>query len=210
MTSQVCLWWLVTTVQKFEPNEPKIILAVSDNTLCVWKHLQNNWNLRQRSSIGNLLTPWSRVLVEKLTGSAASQEILRLFGTRRFLTLLTSARHLSLSWANSIQSPQPPPISWWSILILSFFQFYCVTKWNSCLWVTLPLLSFEVVISGSIRRSYHFISFHSEVCDGIEWYWISRAIATEVKHWVLYKPIKYPYLMFLHVRSVSVRIDKWH
>jgi len=44
-----------------------------------------------------LLTPWNRVLLEKLTGSAASQEIPRIFGTRRFITVLTSARHLSLS-----------------------------------------------------------------------------------------------------------------
>ena len=66
-----------------------------------------------------LLTPWSRVLLEKLTGSAASQEIPRIFGTRRFITAFTSARHLSLCWANSIQSPQPPPTSWRSILILS-------------------------------------------------------------------------------------------
>ena len=66
-----------------------------------------------------LLTPWSRVLLEKLTGSAASQEIPCIFGTRRFLTILTSARHLSLSWANSIQSPQAPTTSWRSILILS-------------------------------------------------------------------------------------------
>jgi hypothetical protein len=42
------------------------------------------------------------------------------YGTRRFFTVLTSARHLSLSWANSIQSPWPPPTSWTSILILSF------------------------------------------------------------------------------------------
>ena len=66
-----------------------------------------------------LFTPWSRVLLEKLTGSAASQELPRIFGTRRFLTVPTSARHLSLSWANSIQSPQLPPTSWRSILILS-------------------------------------------------------------------------------------------
>ena len=44
-----------------------------------------------------ILTPWSRVLLEELTGSAASQEIPRIFGTRRFLTVPTSARHLSLS-----------------------------------------------------------------------------------------------------------------
>jgi hypothetical protein len=66
-----------------------------------------------------LLIPWSRVLLEKLTGSAASQEIPRIFETRNLITVLTSARHLSLSWANSIQSPQPPPTSWSSILILS-------------------------------------------------------------------------------------------
>ena len=71
------------------------------------------------SQLTYLLTPWSRVLLEKLTGSAASQEIPRIFGTRRFITVPTSARQLSLSWANSIQSPQPPPTSWRSILILS-------------------------------------------------------------------------------------------
>jgi hypothetical protein len=41
------------------------------------------------------------------------------YGTRGFFTVLTSARQLSLSWAYSIQSPRPPPISWTSILILS-------------------------------------------------------------------------------------------
>jgi hypothetical protein len=45
-----------------------------------------------------VLTPWSRVLLEKLTVNfAASQEIPRIYGTRKFLTVPTSARHLSLS-----------------------------------------------------------------------------------------------------------------
>jgi hypothetical protein len=44
-----------------------------------------------------LLTPWSRVLLEKLTGFAASQEIPRIYRTRKFITILTSACHLSLS-----------------------------------------------------------------------------------------------------------------
>ena len=70
-------------------------------------------------SLTYLLTPYSTVLLEKLTGSAGCQQIPRIFGTRRFLTVLTSARHLSLSWANSIQSPQPPLSSRRSILILS-------------------------------------------------------------------------------------------
>ena len=44
-----------------------------------------------------LLTPWSRVLLEKLTGSGTSQEIPRIFGTRKFITVLTSALPLSIS-----------------------------------------------------------------------------------------------------------------
>jgi hypothetical protein len=41
---------------------------------------------------------------------AASQEIPRIFGTRRFIAAFTSARHLSLSWASSIQSIPHIPI----------------------------------------------------------------------------------------------------
>jgi hypothetical protein len=44
-----------------------------------------------------LFIPWSRVLLEKLTGFADSQEIPRIYGTQKFITVLTSARHLSLS-----------------------------------------------------------------------------------------------------------------
>ena len=38
---------------------------------------------------------------------------------RKFITVLTSTRHLSLSWANPNQSPQPLPTSSRSVLILS-------------------------------------------------------------------------------------------
>ena len=78
-----------------------------------------HFHVIHNNNITHSLTPHSTVLLEKLTGSAASQEIPRIFGTRRFLAVLTSVRHLSLSWANSIQSPQPPSTSWRSILILS-------------------------------------------------------------------------------------------
>ena len=51
---------------------------------------------------------------------AASQEIPRTFHvTRRFITALTSVRHLSLSWTSPIQSIYPHPTSWRAILILS-------------------------------------------------------------------------------------------
>ena len=51
--------------------------------------------------------------------SSASQEISTYYGTRRFITSFTSARHLSLSWDRSIPSMSPNPTSWGSVLILS-------------------------------------------------------------------------------------------
>jgi hypothetical protein len=44
-----------------------------------------------------LLTPWSRVLLKKLTISQLIKIFTACYGTRRFITALTSARHLSLS-----------------------------------------------------------------------------------------------------------------
>jgi hypothetical protein len=66
-----------------------------------------------------LLTPWSRVLLEKLTGLQLVKKFPTFYGVLRFITAFTSALHLSLSWASSIQSIPPPPTSWRSILILS-------------------------------------------------------------------------------------------
>ena len=66
-----------------------------------------------------LLTPWCRVLLEKLTGLQLVKKFPAFHGTRRFITALTSVRHLSLSWANPIQSTDPHPTSCRSILILS-------------------------------------------------------------------------------------------
>ena len=66
-----------------------------------------------------LLHGASRVVLEKLTGFAAIKKFPAFYGTRKFITVLTSARHLSLSWANPIQSSQPLPTSSRSILILS-------------------------------------------------------------------------------------------
>ena len=66
-----------------------------------------------------LLTPRCRVLLEKLTGSQLVKKFPAFHGTPRFITALTSVRHLSLSWASPIQSIYPHPTSWISILILS-------------------------------------------------------------------------------------------
>jgi len=57
---------------------------------------------------------------------ASSQEISRNFGTRIFITAITSALHLSLSWSSSIHSIPPHQTSWRSILILSSHPRLCL------------------------------------------------------------------------------------
>ena len=80
----------------------------------IFKYVQQN--------IKYLLTPWWRVLLEKLTGLQLVKKFSAFHGTRRFITALTSVRHLSLSWDSPIQSIYPHPTSWRSILILSTHQ----------------------------------------------------------------------------------------
>ena len=65
------------------------------------------------------LTPCSTILLEKLTVSQLIKKFPAFYGTRMFITAITSARHLSLSWAISIQSIPSHPTSWRCILILS-------------------------------------------------------------------------------------------
>ena len=75
--------------------------------------------LEVRRLITYLLTPKSRVLLEKLTGSQPVKKFPAFYGTRRFITAFTSAGHLSLSWASSIQSIPPTSHFLKIILILS-------------------------------------------------------------------------------------------
>jgi hypothetical protein len=64
----------------------------------VWPEAYNYFWQERECKITYLLTPWSRVFLEKLTVNfAAGQEIPRIYGTRMSLTVPTSARHLSLS-----------------------------------------------------------------------------------------------------------------
>ena len=55
----------------------------------------------------------------KQTGLQLVKKFPAFYGTRRFITALTSLRHPSLSWASPIQSIYPHPTSWRSILIVS-------------------------------------------------------------------------------------------
>jgi hypothetical protein len=56
------------------------------------------------------LTPWIRVLLEKLAVSQQVKKFLTFYRTRRFSTTLTTARHLFLYWARWIQSKPPSSI----------------------------------------------------------------------------------------------------
>ena len=67
----------------------------------------------------HLLTPWCRVLLEKLTGLQLVKKFPAFHGTRRFITALTSLRHPFLFWFSPIQSIYPHPTFWRSVLILS-------------------------------------------------------------------------------------------
>ena len=81
------------------------------------------WAGHKQTFLTYLLTPWCRVLLEKLTALQLVKKFPAFHGTRRFITALTSLRHLSLSWASPIQSIYPHPTSWRSILILSTHLF---------------------------------------------------------------------------------------
>jgi len=70
-------------------------------------------------TLTSLLTPYSTVLPEKLTGSQLIRKFPAFYGTQRFITAFTNARHLSLFWTRTIQSMPPHLTSWRSSLKIS-------------------------------------------------------------------------------------------
>jgi hypothetical protein len=58
-----------------------------------------------------LLTPWNRVLVEKLTGFQLVKKFPAFYGTGRLITACKNACHLSKSWAQS-NNPGPSLTVW--------------------------------------------------------------------------------------------------
>jgi hypothetical protein len=83
-----------------------------------------------------LLTPWSIVLLETLTGLQLVKKFPTFCETRRFITAFTFARHLSLSWTSSIQSITPRPTSLKFHLSMYYPPIY--------VWVS-PVVSFPQV-----------------------------------------------------------------
>jgi hypothetical protein len=93
-----------------------------------------------------ILTPWSTVLPEKLTGPQLVKKFPAFYGTRRFITVYTTARHLSLSWARSIQTMTPiprlkDPFYYYSSIYASVFQvvsFPQVSPLKPCMHLSSP------------------------------------------------------------------------
>jgi len=100
-----------------------------------------------------LLTPWSGVLLEKLTGLQLVKKFPAFYGTRKFITAFTSTRHLSLSWGSPVQSIPPHLTSWRSILILSshiiiiiIIYMYILLYVHICLYISLCSLLNIVIV----------------------------------------------------------------
>jgi hypothetical protein len=80
------------------------LLLRQRNVNLVWALLEVQKNQRCKYNFTSLFTPWSRVVLEKLTGSQLVKKFPAVYGNRRFITAFTRARHLSLICASSIQS----------------------------------------------------------------------------------------------------------
>jgi hypothetical protein len=62
-----------------------------------------NFAWKKQYLLTTLFTPWSIIIPEKLTGSQLVKKFPAFYGTRRFITAFTTARHLSRSRARSFQ-----------------------------------------------------------------------------------------------------------
>ena len=100
-----------------------------------------------------LLTPWCRVLLEKLTGLQLVKKFPAFHGTRRFITALTSVRHLSLSWASPIQS------IWLYRNTLIYLKNFKVPKFNGVITQKLYFIWYQ---NGLFRIGP--LSLHGSMC----------------------------------------------
>jgi hypothetical protein len=101
----VCVPYITSNTQN------KWLTKLLNKSDCFWIESSNSCLLYATSLYHYLLTPWSRVPLEKLTGLQLVKKFPAFYGTRMFLTALTSARHVSLSWSSPTQSPYPHPTS---------------------------------------------------------------------------------------------------
>jgi hypothetical protein len=82
--------------------------------------LRLRWRQFRDQVHGCVHTPWCKMVFQKADSHSACQTIACfIYGTRRFITMFTKARHWTLSWASRIQFAPSIPLSLRSILMLS-------------------------------------------------------------------------------------------
>ena len=113
-----------------------------------------------------------------LTGSQLVKKFPAFYGTRKFVTAFTSAHHLFVSWARSIQSiPLPHPTFWRSILI-----FCPIYAWVFQV-VSFPQVSAQNPLYTSLSLLYTCYILHlsrSSRFDG----WPNRVQITQWRSWL--------------------------
>jgi hypothetical protein len=81
----------------FENRVPRRIFGPKKNEVTgEWRKLHNE-ELNDLYLLNYLLTPLSRILLEKLTGSQLFKKFPAFYGAQKFITAFTRASHLSLS-----------------------------------------------------------------------------------------------------------------
>ena len=124
-------------------------LRLQERKVCNFIAFPQQKCLRERYGCLYLLTPRSRVLLEKLTGLQLVKKFPAFCGTRRFIAVFTSDRHLFLSWARrsspylhirlpEVPSLYYPPIYAWVSQVVSIPQ---VSPQKPCMHVFSPILA---------------------------------------------------------------------
>ena len=162
-------WRSVGTATLFlRPHRPVSIIEKCDTI----KLLQAN-NFTNVAGITYLLTAWSRVLLEKLTGSQLVKKFPTYYGTPRFTTAFLAARHLSHP-EPARSRPYPhiplledlslyyPPICAWVSRVVSFPQDSppkpCICLSSPPYVLHSPLVSFFSILSPEqywVRNTSH-------------------------------------------------------
>jgi hypothetical protein len=118
---QNCLGHLVSESKRFYGSSSYIPLCVHGTMggRCEFIHSTASLFMTCCLELTDWLTSWRRVLLEKLTVTHLVKKYPAFYGTQKFITVFTRARHWLQSWARCIQSTPSHPISLRSILILS-------------------------------------------------------------------------------------------
>jgi hypothetical protein len=111
------------------------------------------------TTLSNKLSPWSRVLIEKLTVTQLVKKYPDFYATRRFITVFTTAYLMSLSWARWIHSTAFHPISIRSSLILCTHLRLGLTEWPLLFKFSDQYFVFLLFLIFSYRHDVYYLTF---------------------------------------------------